>query len=36
MEDRSTEEKQNHLRLKILEKGYDATAFINFFKIKKR
>ena len=35
MEDRSTEEKQNYLRLNILEKGYDATTFINFLKSKK-
>ena len=35
MEDTSTEEKQNYLRLNILEKGYDATTFINFLKSKK-
>ena len=35
MEDRLTEEEQNYLRLNILEKGYDATAFINFLKSKK-
>ena len=35
MEDSSQESKQNYLRENILDKGYDATTFINFLKSKK-
>ena len=35
MEEVSTQDKQNYLRENILEKGYDATQFINFLKYKK-
>jgi len=35
MEDDSQEEKQNYLRENILEKGYDASQFVEFLKLKK-
>jgi hypothetical protein len=34
-DDASQEEKQNYLRENILEKGYDANAFVAFLKTKK-
>ena len=34
-DDASQEEKQNYLRENILEKGYDASAFVEFLKTKK-